>query len=171
MAGDARATIRLRRVRDGDADALAAVWLDQAERYAALAPAIFAVPPADGLGPWLVEQLSAAADPDRRLVLVADCAGTAAGFVVAAVVEPHPAARWQMQRDLTRRHIRIEALAVRDSQQRIGVGSRLLRAVEDWARNRDAAVVSTQTFVTGPGAAFLMARGYDTRAQVVTKAL
>jgi GNAT superfamily N-acetyltransferase len=163
--------IRLRRVRDDDADDLAAAWLDQAERYADLAPDVFRVPARDGVGRWLVEQLAAEADPKRRLVLVADVDGTAAGFVVAAVVAPHGAARFQMQRDLVDRQVRIEALAVQRRFQRRGVGARLARAAEDWARNRGARTVSAQAYVRGPARAFFDTLGYEPRATVVTRAL
>lgn len=163
--------VRLRRVRVGDADALAEAWLDQATTYEGLAPDTFRAPSADGLGAWLAERLAADADPARRLVLVADVDGTAAGFVVAAVVEPHPAAEHQMQRALAHRQVRVEALAVRRAHQRRGVGTRLLRAVEDWSRNRDAHSVVAQAYVRGPAAGFFDAASYETAAMVVSKRL
>lgn len=163
--------IRLRKVRDGDADDLATAWRDQSEVYTALDPDMFAVPDAEGLGPWLVEGLASQTDPDRRLVLVADIEGTAAGFLVAAVVPPHDAADRQSQRDLARARVQIEALAVQRAYWRRGVGSRLLRAAEDWARNRGATTISAQAFVRGPAGAFLDKHGYAPQATVFGKRL
>ena len=163
--------IRLRRARVDDAADLARTWLDQAATYAELDDAAFEVPDDEGLGGWLVEQLRAQADPDRRLVLVADVEGGAVGFVVAALVPPHPAPQRQMQRDLAAPRVQIEALAVRGDHLRRGVGTRLVTAVEDWARNRGATAVTAQAFVAGPAGEFLSARGYAARAVLYGKAL
>lgn len=163
--------IRLRKVRPGDGRDLAQAWRDQAAVYADLDHEAFTVPEADGLGSWLVESLEAQADPDRRLVLVADVDGRAVGFVVAAVVAAHPQPDRQMQRDLRQRRVGIEALAVRRDAWRHGVGSRLVTAVEDWARNRGAATVSAQAWMGGPASDFLAARGYTPRATLHAKAL
>ena len=161
--------IRLRKVRDTDADDLAEAWRDQSQVYAALDPEVFAAPAVDGLGTWLVTGLASQADPDRRLVLVADVDGRAVGFLVAAVVPPHASADRQAQRDLARPRVQIEALAVRRTHWRTGVGSRLVRAAEDWARNRGAVTVSAQAYIRGPARAFLAALGYTPRATVFDK--
>lgn len=163
--------IRLRKVRDSDAEDLATAWRDQSQVYAELDPDVFSVPDAEGLGPWLVDGLAAQADPDRRLVLVADVEGQAAGFLIAAVVPPHPAAHRQSQRDLSQARVQIEALAVQRAYWRRGVGSRLLRAAEDWARNRGATMISAQAFVRGPAGPFLDARGYAPQATMYGKRL
>lgn len=163
--------IRLRRVRDSDAGDLAEAWRDQGAVYAELDPETFAVPRADDIGAWLVDQLASQADPDHRLVLVADVDGRALGFIIAAVVAAHPAADRQAQRDLSGPRVQIEALAVRRDHWRSGVGSRLLRAAEDWARNRGAVAISAQAFVHGPAVAFLDDRGYTPRATVYGKRL
>jgi GNAT superfamily N-acetyltransferase len=156
--------IRLRRVRPDDGPDLARAWTDHAETCARLDPDLFRVPSGDQLGAWLVESLADQADPERRLVLVADVDRAAVGFVVAAVVAPHPVPEFQVQRSLDARSVRVEALAVRRDQWRRGVGTRLMTAVEDWARNRDATLVTAQTFMRGPAADFLAARGYAPRA-------
>lgn len=163
--------IRLRRVRDSDADDLAEAWRDQGEVYNALDPQTFTVPAADGLGDWLVEGLRSQADPDHRLVLVADLDGRAAGFIVAAVVPPHAAAEHQMQRDLAEPRVRVEALAVRRAHWRSGVGTRLVEAAENWARNRGATTIAVQASLHDPAAAFLDALGYAPRATVRDKRL
>lgn len=164
-------TIRLRKVRPGDAPALARAWLDQARTYAALDPDTFDVPDEDGLGTWLVEGLAAQADPDRRLVLVADVDGEAAGFVVAVVVAPHATPRYQMQIALRTASVRIEALVVDQRRWREGIGTRLVVAAEDWAGNRGAHRVTTQAPPTGPATAFLVARGYAPRATAYSRRL
>jgi GNAT superfamily N-acetyltransferase len=163
--------IRLRRVRPDDGPDLARAWTDQAETYAHLDPDMFAVPGHDGLATWLVEGLTDLADPEQRLVLVADIDGAAVGFVIAAVVAPHPAPGRQMQRGLDTRSVQIEALVVRRDQWRRGVGTRLVTAVEDWARNRGATRITAQTFTGGPAADFLAARGFAPRAVLHGKAL
>jgi GNAT superfamily N-acetyltransferase len=163
--------IRLRRVRDSDADDLARAWRDQAATYAALDPQAFTVPEPEGLGAWLVDGLASQADPDHRLVLVADVNGRALGFIVAAVVAPHDAAGRQMQRDLDQPSVRIEALAVRRAHWRAGVGTRLIEAAENWARNRGATMIAAQAYLRGPAADFLDALGYLPRATVMGKRL
>ncbi len=163
--------IRLRKVRDDDAAELAQAWMDHAEVYATLAPAVFSRPDVEGLGEWLVAGLRAQADPERRLVLVADVDGRAVGFVVAAVSAPHAEAGHQIQRDLAAVRVQIEALVVARRWWRHGVGTRLTTAAEDWARNRGAAVISAQAYVDGPAAVFLAARGFTRRAVVHAKPL
>jgi GNAT superfamily N-acetyltransferase len=163
--------IRLRRARPGDADDLARAWTDQAEVYAEIDPSLFAVPDEQGLGDWLVEGLTSQADPERRLVLVADVDGRATGFIIAAVVPPHPAAERQMQRDVDDVSVRIEALAVRRAWWHHGVGSRLTTAAEDWARNRGATVITAQAHLDGPARGFFAARGYAARAVVHARTL
>jgi GNAT superfamily N-acetyltransferase len=163
--------IRLRKVRDTDADDLAQAWRDQSMVYAALAPDVFGVPSGDGLGAWLVDGLASQADPDRRLVLVADIDGRAVGFLVAAVVAAHAAADRQMQRALSRPRVQIEALAVQRAHWRGGVGRRLLVAAEDWARNRGATEISAQAYIEGPAQPFLGALGYTPQAAVLGKRL
>lgn len=158
-------------MRPDDGPDLARAWTDQAEVYAHLAPEQFEVPRGDGLGPWLVDGLAAQADPERRLVLVADIDGRAVGFVIAAVVEPHPTPEHQMQRDMDARRVQLEALVVRRDHWRRGAGTRMLTAVEDWARNRGATTVTAQAFTAGPAEQFLAARGYAPRAVVHGKAL
>jgi GNAT superfamily N-acetyltransferase len=164
-------TIRLRKVRPDDASALAQAWLDQAETYAHTHPGLFTVPHHEGLGDWLVTGLAEQADPDHRLVLVADIDGDAVGFIVAAVLAPHPTPDRQMQRDLADRRVQIEALAVRRDQWRRGVGTRLADAAESWARNRGAKLISAQAVAADPAAAFLTARGFVPRAVLYGKAL
>lgn len=164
-------TIRLRKVRSGDAPALARAWLDQADVYAALDPRSFTVPDEAGLGDWLVTGLSEQADPDHRLVLVADVAGDAVGFIVAAVVAPHATPRYQMHRDLRTTSVRIEALVVDRRRWRQGVGTRLVGAAEDWARNRGADRVTAQVHPAGPAGAFLAARGYAPQAALYARTL
>ncbi len=170
-AGPGGTTIRLRKVRESDAPDLARAWIDHARAYSQLAPAVFGVPDAEGLGDWLVEGLAAEADPARRLVLIADVDGRAVGFMVAAVVAPHSAPQHQMQRDLAAVRVQIEALVVDRQWQRRGVGTRLMTAAEDWARNRGAVVITAQAYVDGPAPAFLAAVGYAPRAVIHGKVL
>lgn len=163
--------IRLRKVRPDDADDLARAWLNQADVYQGSAPELFGRPEAAGLGAWLVDGLAAQADPDHRLVLVADVDGTAVGFVIAAVVDAHPAPERQMQRGLADVGVRIEALTVTRRWWRQGVGTRLTTAVEDWARNRGARHVTAQVPTVGPAEGFLATRGYTATAVVVSRRL
>lgn len=164
-------TIRLRKVKPDDAPMLARAWLDQAATYAALDPETFVVPEAHGLGTWLATSLAEQADPDRRLVLVADIDTAAVGFVVAAVVAPHATPRYQLHRDLRSTQVRIEALVVDRDRWREGVGTRLLVAAEQWARNRGAVGITAQAHPAGPAAAFLTASGYAARAAMYGRSL
>lgn len=99
--------------------------------------------------------------------------GQVVGMVGAAVAPALPDGRWQLQRDLSRTRLLVNALLVADGYRRRGVGTALLTAAEEWGRRRGAAVVVTDTNLHSPlSVPFYEDRmGYLRRAVVLRKTL
>ncbi len=127
----------IRPASKSDAAALATIWRDAAQHFAGVDPDAFRVPDEDGLVDWFVSLIPDPADP-IEVLLVADLAGDAVGFVGAHLLEPEPSARWQMQRELAVRRVAIQSLSVTGPERGRGIGTALLAAAEAWARERGA---------------------------------
>jgi len=137
--------ILVRPPRAGDGTGLARCWLDAGAYYAAVNPALFQVPEADGLGEWFEERLDAPSD-DRRM-LVAETDGHVVGYVLATIQHPSPAAPRNFLRELGQVRVYVDILVVQDAHRRHGIGTRLMAAVEEWARDRGASVVLLDTYI------------------------
>lgn len=129
----------IRSPRAGDGDGLARCWLDAAAYYAALDP------DADGLAPWLEERALSNATGDR-CVLVAEADGQVVGYVVA-LQHPSPAAARNFVRELGKVRVYVDLLVVGAAYRRRGIGTRLMDAVEGWARSRDAEILLLDTYI------------------------
>jgi len=141
--------VRLRPARSGDGEGMARCWLDAGEYYADLDAASFQVPAADGLAEWF-EQLLREPCPDDEISLVADSGGGAVGFVTARLLRPDGDATRQLVRDMGRVRVMVDALVVGARDRRRGIGTLLLRAVEDWGRRNGAVLVLLDTYVASP---------------------
>jgi len=129
----------------GDGEGLARAWLDAGAHYARRSPALFQYPDPDGLAPWLERRALAVAAREDRCYFVAERERAVAGFVTAHLERPlHEAAR-QFLRDAGQTRATVDALVVAERYRRRGVGTRLLGAVEAWARGQGAAVVLLDT--------------------------
>ncbi len=137
--------ILIRAPRVGDGDGLARCWLDAGAYYAAANPALFQVPEADGLGEWFEERL--AATSDDRLMLVAEKDGQVVGYVLAAIQHPSPAAPRNFLRELGQVRVYVDILVVQAAYRRHGIGTQLMEAVEEWARDRGSNVVLLDTYI------------------------
>jgi GNAT superfamily N-acetyltransferase len=158
------AAVILRAPRTGDGDGLARSWLDAGADYATLNPDLFQIPQADGLAQQLEKWLLSITSEDA-CALVAEKDGQVVGFITAAVERPVENAG-QLQRDLGRVRVVIDALVVRDAHRRQGIGTRLMEAAEEWARGRGAVIALLDTYVGSPLSVPFYERrmGYSRRA-------
>lgn len=164
--------VLIRPPRDEDGDGLALAARDLAEQYAAVEPQRFAAPEHDALVAYHHEALAQPAR-ENRLWLVAESDGAAVGEAVAELHEPSPYAAIEPGLDLRRRRVRLEYLAVQARFRSRGIGGRLLDAVEDWARQRGAELIVTDTNLrSNLGAVeFYERHGYERQAVILRKPL
>lgn len=141
--------IVIREIRPGDGPGCARAWRDAGQYYASLVPEVIQVPDARGLAEWF-ERAIANDRNDDELFLVAESGGHVIGMIEGALRRPSPDARWQLQRDLSRTRLVINALAVVSDHRRHGVGTALMKAAEDWGRRNGAVVAVTDTNLHSP---------------------
>jgi GNAT superfamily N-acetyltransferase len=165
-------SIEVRPARPGDGGDLARCWIDLGNHYAALDPEAFAAPAADGLAGWF-EELLAQHRAGDSIWLVAEVDGRVVGSVDAHLERPVEDASRQILRDLARPRVTVDALGVEEAYRRRGVGTRLMRAVEAWARERGAARIVLTTFAAGPTSMpfYQQRMGYRQRSVVFGKYL
>jgi ribosomal protein S18 acetylase RimI-like enzyme len=84
------------------------------------------------------------------VLLVAEADGVLAGTVAASLHEPLDTADRQVQTDLARRRLHVDSLGVTGTHRRGGVGSALMRAVEEWGRSQGAEVIVLETETNNP---------------------
>lgn len=140
----------IREPRPGDAEASAELWREVGGLFAEMNPHLFHVPAAEGLAEWY-EEIHAhyRAAPDKVLLL-AEVDGELAGSVSAAIEEAIEGAQRELQIDLGRRRMHVNFLAVAGAHRRDGVGTALMRAVEDWGRSQGAEVIVLETETNNP---------------------
>jgi GNAT superfamily N-acetyltransferase len=162
----------LRPARPGDGDDLARGWIEIARYYAALDPQAYQVPAADGLAAWF-ETLLGRPRSEERIWLVAEVAGRVVGNVEARLEPPVDSAPRQLLRHLGERRVVVDALGVEELYRRRGVASRLMQAVEGWARERGASLVSLETDIASPLSTPFYERrmAYQKRAVIFQKRL
>ncbi len=162
----------LREIRPGDGEGCARAWRDAGRHYAALVPEVIHEPAAQGLVEWFERGISDERDGDT-LWLVAEDDGQVVGVIEAVMARPSPEARWQLQRDLSRTRLVINALAVVEEYRRKGVGTALMEAAETWGRDNGAVVALTDTNLSSPlSVPFYESRmGYDRQAVILRKTL
>lgn len=162
----------IRPPKPDDAEGLALAARDLAEQYAAREPERFQIPEQDALIAALRATLQAPL-PQNSIWLVAEFAGEAVGDAYAQLHEPSADAGVQPQRDVGRRRVHLDYLAVQASHRGQGIGSRLLSAVEEWARENGAELISTDTNLrSNEGAVeFYERHGYEQQAVILRKPL
>ena len=164
--------VRIRPPRVDDADGLAQAARDLGAQYAELEPERFHVPEHEALVARFREAL---ARPPRAEVLwlAAEVDGDAVGEAIAELLEPLPNAAVQPQRDVGRRRAYLGYLAVQARFRGQGIGGRLLESVEEWARERGAELIATDTNLrSNVGAVeFYERHGYERQAVVLRKDL
>src|SRR5205823_464474 len=138
--------ILIRPTRPGDGQGLALVWLDIATYYAELDPERFQIPDTEGLASWF-EQRWSIPTPEYRLERVAALDGQVVGLVSALTEEPIESASRQLIRALGWTRLTVNAIGVRRSFWRHGIGRQLLAAAEEWGRSRGATIALLDTYV------------------------
>jgi len=162
----------LRAPRAGDGDGLARCWLDAGASYAALNPALFQIPAADGLAQTLEDRFLHLAAAEDALALVADADGLVIGYLFAAIEHPSPRAATDASRDAGLTRLLIHALIVRADSRHHGVGTQLMDAAERWGRERGAAIALLDTYDSPLSVPFYEHHlGYTRRALRLRKAL
>ena len=111
--------------------------------------------------------------PENSVWLVAEVDGEAVGEAQAQLHEPMANAAVQPQLDVGRRRVYLNYLAVQAEHRSHGIGGRLLEAVEEWAREQGAELISTDTNLrSNVGAVeFYEHHGYEKQSVVLRKRL
>jgi GNAT superfamily N-acetyltransferase len=155
-----------------DAEGLALAARDLAEQYATREPERFHVPDPETQVAAFIRMLETPLG-ENDVWLVAEVEGEAVGDAYAQLHEPVADAAVQPQRDVGRRRAYLHYLAVQARHRREGIGGRLLEAVEEWARDEGAELISTDTNLRSNFGAveFYERHGYERQAVVLRKPL
>ncbi|MEU9662937.1 GNAT family N-acetyltransferase [Streptomyces chartreusis] len=162
--------VRVRPARAGDERGIAVAWVDSGRYYAALYPDLFQIPSGDVAATF--ERILATPVCPEQCRLVAEASGEVVGYVAATLHAAAGPPEGQFDLDRTRSSVWVDALMVRASDHRRGVGSTLMEAVEDWAKSRGAATIELDTFARSPlSVPFYERLGYQRHAIVFRKRL
>ena len=155
-----------------DAEGLARAARDLAEQYAAREPERFRVPDPAAQVAELTAELERPV-PEHVLWLVAEVAGEAVGEAHANLQEPAQDAVVNVLRDQGRQRAYLEYMAVQARYRSRGIGSRLLEAVEQWARENGAELITLGTNLRSDfgAVAFYEKHGYERQAVILRKTL
>ena len=164
--------VEVRAAQPGEGAGLAEVWLENARYYVDLFPDDFRMPDELGLAESIEERLAASASASQlRLVALVD--GVVAAFVSARLIDPDEGAAREMLADRVHRRVHIEALGTANAFQRQGLATRLVEAVEAWAREHGARSISAGTYLESPVAIpfWEQRMGYRRRMVIIAKRL
>jgi len=143
-------SVIVRRAVAGDGPARARLWEESGEFFASLDPDTAQRPEPRGLVEWHEGIIERTAEDPTVLMLVAEVDGNVVGALGARLLEPVSSASWQLMRDLAHRRVHVDALTVAESVRRTGVGTALMGAVERWAVELGAAVITLETGLRNP---------------------
>lgn len=165
MSASAEA-IQIRPATIGDSDALAEVYLSSARHHARVDPEYYHVPDREAVIRHLREALSAD-NPARTLRLVAEVESVVVGCAEVTLQSPNAAS---MIRPTVAASV---GLAVLKDQRGGGIGSRLMEAAEDWARERGATLMLLDASAANADALrfYEQRHGYRLRGVLMTKEL
>ena len=152
---------------------MARAWSDAGRFYVEIDPRDFQVPDEEGLVDWLECGIEAM-ESDRDLaLLVAEVGEEVVGWVSARLVTPASDARWQLQREYATTRLVLDAVVVGEQHRGVGAGLELVRAAEEWGRERGAVVaVADGNCASGIVPRFYEARlGYRRRSVSLRKPL
>ncbi len=128
---------------------MARIHLENCRYYAEMDPNAFQVPNEEGLADWFESFLG---EPlkENQLSLVAELDGEVVGSLEASILKPDDTADRQMLRELGETRLFVNAMGVDRAHWRSGVGSALMRAAEDWAKERGATRSGLDTYIDSP---------------------
>jgi len=151
----------------GDAEGIASVFLASAEYHAALDPERYATPAIAGISARYRAGRQHPSECTEVVTLVAEVDGEVVGFIDARLEQSHD----PMHREMTYCHV--AEIAVSGGHRSLGIGGRLLRAVEEWGRRKGAAFASLEYHVANkPAGVFYEQRmGYSPAATILIKRL
>ncbi len=157
-------SLSIRRARRPDVAKIAALYLEVAEEVAAREPSLRQIPGRDAVERRYRSRVTA----DDRTVLVALADGSIVGFVDVALQRLEDAGAY----DRPGVDGYIEELIVTSTRRRKGVATALMRAAEDWIRDRQGRAVFLDTHVTNAEArAFYSHKGYREVGVILLKEL
>ena len=162
----------VRAAQPGDGAGLARVWLENARYYVRLFPDDFRMPDEVGLVDAFETRLGRPPSASE-LNLVAVVDGEVAAFVYAHLTEPDEGATREMLADRPYRRVHVEALGTANAFQRQGLATELVEAVEAWAREQGARIISAGTYLESPVAIpfWEQRMGYQRRSVILAKRL
>ena len=149
-----------------DVEVLANVYLSSARHHAALDPDFYVVPDRDAVVKHLREALRAE-DSTRAVRLVAELDGEVVGSAEVELRSPSAASMMRPQIAAS------VGLAVLEDRRGSGIGSRLIAAAEDWARERGASLMMLDASAANVEARrfYEDRHGYRLRGVLMTKPL
>jgi len=162
----------VRAAQPGDGAGLARIWLENARYYVRMFPEDFRMPDEAGLVETFEARLSRPPSASElHLVTLVD--GVVAAFVSARLTEPDEDATREMLADRAYRRVHVESLGTGTAFQRRGLATQLVEAVEAWAREQDARIISAGTYLDSPVAMPFWAQrmGYRRRSVILAKRL
>ena len=164
--------VEVRAAQPGDGARLAQVWLENARYYVGLVPDDFRMPDQVGLVESLETRLGRPSSASE-LHLVAVVDGVLAAFVYARLTEPDAGATREMLANRAYRRVHVEALGTANAFQRQGLATQLVEAVETWAREQGARIISAGTYLESPVAIpfWEQRMGYRRRSVILAKRL
>ena len=164
MSGPESVSIRV--ASPGDVEALADVYLSSARHHAGLDPGYYRVPDREAVLRHLREPLPAEGTEQRAVRLVAEVDGVVLGSADVTLQSPNAGS---MLRPALAASV---GVAVLEEHRGGGIGSRLMEAAEDWARERGASlIVLDASAVNVEARRFYERHGYRLRGVLMTKPL
>jgi GNAT superfamily N-acetyltransferase len=163
-----REGIQIRPATIVDSEALAEVYLSSARHHASLDPEYYHVPDPEAVIRHMRDALSAdSPSPVRTVRLLAEVGGLVLGSAEVTLQSPNPAS---MIRPTVAASV---GVAVLEDQRGGGVGSRLMEAAEDWARERGATIMLLDASAANRDALrfYEERHGYRLRGVLMTKEL
>ena len=149
----------------GDADGITRIYMESAHYHASLDPGRYGIPDAEFIKARYREGRQHPPDRSREAItLIAEMNNEIAGFVDARLSRsPDP-----MHREMLYCHI-VE-IAISNQHQGKGLGAQLLRAAEDWGRERGADLASLEYLAANQRAQlFYEQLGYGTGSIIAIK--
>ncbi len=147
--GTDMSSISIRPPRKADAASLARIHLENCRYYAEMDPDAFQVPNEEGLVEWFRSFLGETAEEDQ-LSIVAELDGEVVGSLEASILKPDDTADRQMLCELGETRLFVNAIGVDRAHWRSGVGTALMRAAEEWGKERGATRCALDTYIDSP---------------------
>jgi ribosomal protein S18 acetylase RimI-like enzyme len=137
--------VQVRAARTGDGADCARVWTEAGQYFEQLNPDLSQVPKTAGLASWFEAMVKATGNRDDKLTVVAESSDGVVGLLFATLHEPASDTSRQLERDLGRRRVHVDALVVDEQHRRGGVGRALVAAAQEWGRQQAARIITVET--------------------------